>query len=326
MSGVTQNGRPWLSIVTVNWNSGDLLRACVESVVQSGPSLPCEFIIVDNASTDDSLPALEHPTVVAWSRWVPIRLIKNAKNVGFARAVNQAIRQSQAPMLFLLNPDTLVRPGAIDALAKTLTSDDRIGACAPRLLNPDGSVQPSVWPNPPTPLYIITEGLQLYRLLPRKLRGEWLLGRHWDHARRRRVRSCSGAAFMVKRALIADIGDLDERFEMYGEDAEWCFRMIRRGWWLVFEPAAEVIHYGGGSAEKRWAPDERRLREVAAHIGFQQECLSPAHVMANTLSYALVLELLRAWRRINRHPIGTLDAVIALQWEAFRQAVRAVRG
>ena len=103
-----------------------------------------------------------------------------------------------------------------------LNSDERIGACGPRLLNTDGSLQHSVWRNPPTAWEIIVNGVGLWRLIPRSLRGSLLLGGHWDHATRRSVPMLFGAAILARRKMIDEVGGLDERFHMYGEDYEWC--------------------------------------------------------------------------------------------------------
>jgi GT2 family glycosyltransferase len=142
------------------------------------------------------------------------------------------------------------------------------------------------------------EGLHIWRLLPKRLRAQYLLGRHWDHAARREVPGFSGAAFMVRREMVEQVGGLDERFEFYGEDAELWLRISRSGWRLLFEPAAEVVHIGGHSASQRWTAGERRLREVSAGIAFQQRCLSPALVLGNALASLLVLGVAAAWQEL----------------------------
>lgn len=306
-----------LSIVIVNWNTGELLRKCVESVKRHPPRVPYDLVVVDNASSDGSADFLRARAAGDSGGAGVVRLIENAENVGFARANNIAIAHSKAvPLLFLLNPDTEVRPGAIDALLATLESQPRIGACAPRLLNADGSLQPSVWPMPPTPLYILVDGLRLYRLLPRPLRARWLLGAHWDHATRRPVPCVWAAAMMVKREMIAEVGAFDESFTLFGEDCEWCVRMRRGGWLIYLEPAAEVLHHGGRSALQRWTAGEVVLAKAEANIHYQRRVLGPVRFRVNQLAYCFVLAMLGLWRTVRRQPARTQLASCRIYWAA----------
>jgi GT2 family glycosyltransferase len=306
-----------LSIIIVNWNTGNLLRQCLASLEANPPSVHYEVIVVDNASSDESIAFLNHATAV----FCPTRLICNAQNVGFARANNQAIYQSQAPWLFLLNPDTEVRSGAVDRLLALLQSDSRIGACAPRLLNLDNTLQPNVWRMPPTVATILAEGTGLIYLLPKRLRACWLFGPHWDHAERRPVEAFRGVAMMVSRKMIEAVGAFDEHFELFGEDCEWCVRMGRQGWLLYFEPAAEVLHYGNQSALKRWTPDNVRLKEFEGQIVFQQRVLPLFKFVLNQLAYLTVFTGLIGWRWLRRKPIALLCTLWRLEWRYVRQAL-----
>ena len=172
-----------LSVVIVNWNGGALLRRCLACIAQHPPLVPYEVIVVDNASTDSSVAWLHSDEAHALLREAPLRVIENQENRGFSQANNQAITLSTAPLLFLLNPDTEVRPTAIDTLIAALQSDRTVGACGPRLVNPDGSLQPTVWHNPPAAWEILLSGLKVYKFIPTRLRGELLLGPLWNHAR-----------------------------------------------------------------------------------------------------------------------------------------------
>jgi GT2 family glycosyltransferase len=311
-----------LSIIIVNWNGGELLQRCVESIIASPPQISYEIIVVDNASTDASIERLRSDDLAARLGGTQLHIIENRDNLGFGRANNQAITRSRAPLLFLLNPDTEVMPGAVDALVATISADKRIGACGPRLLNPDGSLQPSAWRNPPSAWYVLVNGLKLYRFLPRRVRGEWLLGQHWDHGHRRRVGALSGAAIMARRTMIDEIGAFDEQFDMYGEDAEWCLRIFRSGWEIIFEPTAQIIHHGGQSALKRWTDPERRLREIDAYMRFLKHCLSPKHVVANTLARSLILSLAWARRRMRGQSDADLNNMMRLNNAYLKQSFR----
>lgn len=309
-----------LSIVIINWNGGTLLRRCVESIAQSPPSVSYEIIVVDNSSTDDSLNWLRSDEA---KRALPgaIRLFENSENLGFSKANNQAIAHSDAPLLFLLNNDTEVKPGAIDLLVATLRSEERIGACGPRLIYPDGSLQVSAWRNPPTAWETLISGLRLYLLIPRPIRGELLLGRHWDHSRRRRVGRLSAAALLIRRQVIDEVGGFDERFHMYAEDDELCLRVVRARWWLVFEPDAVVMHRGGGGALTRWSSLERRLRVIDEGLRFQRYSLSRVQVVSNLLANAFVLLLARIWRRLRGGPVIETKMKFELYMKHLKQVL-----
>src|SRR5262245_60255763 len=137
-----------LLVVIVNWNSGDLLRRSVASIVAAAPAISYEIIVVDNASTDGSVARLRSDAAALGPG--SLRIVENADNRGFGAANNQAFALSRSPYVLLLNPDCVMAAGAIESLIAVLRSDPRIAACGPRLVNPDGSLQISVWRNPPT--------------------------------------------------------------------------------------------------------------------------------------------------------------------------------
>ena len=148
-----------LSIVVVNWNGGALLGRCVESIAARPPSVAFEVIVVDNASSDDSVARMrggEGARALAGAG--RLRVVENAENLGFGRANNQAFGLTRAPLVFLLNPDTEVTEGAVDTLIGTLRADARVAATGPKLLNADGSLQVSVWRNPPAAWEMLLTG------------------------------------------------------------------------------------------------------------------------------------------------------------------------
>ncbi len=306
----------------VNWNGGELLRSCLKSIAQYPPGVPYDIIVVDNASRDESVNWLRSAEVAALLGSVQLHIIENTENVGFSRANNQAIAASQAAMLFLLNPDTEVLSGAIDTLLATLRSGPHVGACGPRLLNTDGTLQPSVWRNPPTPWEIIVSGLGLWRLIPKKLRGELLLGGHWDHARRRVAPMLFGAAMMVKREVIEQVGGLDERFHMYAEDTEWCLRINRAGWQLLFEPCAVVTHHGSQFSLLRWGNLGKLRVQFESFFQFQRYSLSRPHVIANLLAGCLVMSGQSVWRKLRRQPAPEVSLMLQLYAADLKRELR----
>lgn len=311
-----------LTIIIVNWNGGELLKQCLASIAESPPSCPYEIIIVDNASSDESVSWLKSVEVESLFGADSLDLIENRENVGFSKASNQGIARSGAPLLLLLNPDTEVRSGAIDKLCETLRSDARIGACGPRLLNSDGSLQHSVWRNPPTPWEIIISGAGLWRLMPKGLRGELLLGGHWDHARRREVPMIFGAAILARREMIDAVGGLDERFHMYAEDTEWCLRIIRAGWKLVFDPEAEVLHHGSQFSLRRWGSEGKLRVQLDSYFKFQRYCLPRRHVIANLLAGCAVMSLHKVWRTVRGRPAHDVGIILQLHLADLRRALR----
>ncbi|HYP26519.1 MAG TPA: glycosyltransferase family 2 protein [Blastocatellia bacterium] len=312
-----------LSIIIVNWNGRDVLGPCLESITRAAPKVDYEIIVVDNASTDGSLEWLRSDEARACCGGADLRLIENSENLGFGRGNNQAIANSRAPYLFLLNSDTEVKPGAIDALLETLKSADDIGACGPRLLNPDGSLQPSVYRNPPDPLEILVSGLRIYKAIPKRFRGELLLGTYWSYDARRSVRFISGAAFLIKREVVNAVGGFDEEYYFYGEDQEWCLRIVRGGWRLVFEPNAEVIHHGSLSALKRWESFDRYRIHLDASLHFQKLSLPKWHAVSNLLASCFVLILERAWRAARRRAAEDVIIGFELNFQYLKQAIRA---
>ncbi|HEU4712385.1 MAG TPA: glycosyltransferase family 2 protein [Pyrinomonadaceae bacterium] len=294
-----------LSIIIVNWNGGSLLRRCVETIVSSQPETTYEILIVDNASQDDSLDQLRAGEVLApLLANQQLRILNNSENRGFGAANNQGFALTHSPFVFLLNLDTEVRPGTIDTLLRTIKSDPSIGVCGPKILNSDGTLQISAFFNPPRVWHTVLSQLKLYMLLPRGIRGELLLGRHWDHNRRRSVPMLSGAAMLARREMIDQVGGFNERFHMYSEDTEWCWRITQANWKLVFVPEAVLLHHGAQSSMKRWSSLERLRVRLEAGYNFEHTALPRWRVAANQLTNYLVVSAQIAGRKLLgvRHP------------------------
>ena len=177
----------------------------------------------------------------------------------------------------------------------------------------------------PTPWEILVTGLRLYYLLPKRIRGELLLGGHWDHNRKRSVRFLSGAAMLVKRELILNVGGFNQEFHMYGEDCEWCLRMVRAGWQLSFQPEALVMHHGGQSSMKRWGNSDK-LRTVCSGIFQFQRCsVGHWHLIGNLSAQCLVLLLESAWRKVRGRPAEETKVLFGLHSAELRGLLRVKR-
>ena len=313
---------PELSFIIVNWNGGELLRSCLRCLVEHAPSVPHEIILVDNASSDASVSWLRSDEARGIIGATPLNIIENQENLGFAKANNQGFSVSKAPFVFLLNSDADLTRGAADALLATIKTDDRIGAVGPRLLNADGTLQHSVWRNPPTAWEILLNGTGAWRLIPQRLRGRLLLGGHWDHNQKRDVPMLFGAAILARKEMIDAVGGFDERFHMYSEDIEWSLRILRGGWRLVFEPAALVVHHGGQSAMQRWTSSEKRRVQLETFFQFQQRSLPRHQVIANQLAMYFVALGQRTWRFLRRRPTDDIEMLLTTHGEHLRRAIR----
>jgi N-acetylglucosaminyl-diphospho-decaprenol L-rhamnosyltransferase len=225
----------WAAVV-VNYEAGPLLRACVEALRADDSAGAVELVVVDNGSTDGSVRALgeAHPDV---------QVVTAPGNVGYARAANLGIAATRAPFIAVINPDATVAPGAAAAVVGRMESDARIGACGPRILNVDGSVYPSARTVPSVPLAVAHGFFGLWwPTNPFTARYRQLDA---DSSVSRDVDWVSGAAVWLRRDALDDVGSWDERYFMYLEDVDLCWRMRRAGWRVVYEPAAEVVHEQG---------------------------------------------------------------------------------
>ena len=311
-----------LSIIIVNWNGGTLLTKCVESVVNSAPKANYEIVIVDNASTDDSLAQLQANDAIApMIASGQLRIVNNSENRGFGAANNQAFAVTDSPFVFLLNLDTEVPPGTIDTLIEKLKADPRIGACGPRMLNPDGSVQVSVFFNPPRVWHTFMSQLWLYHLLPRRIRGEVLLGWHWNHDRERSVPMLAGAAIMARREMIEQVGGFNERFHMYGEDNEWCWRIRKSDWRLMFVPEVNLLHYGAQSSSKRWSHADRIRKRLRAGFNFERQALPRWRLAANQLANFFVVTVQITGRKLLGIQHDELNVIREMHREHLKRAL-----
>ena len=236
-----------VSICIVNWNAADYLRSCLRSIVEQPWQSTWEIILVDNGSTDDSVAMVrqDFPQVSA-------RLIVNPANLGFAAATNQALAAAQGRYLLLLNNDTVVQPGAIDHLVAFADVHCTAGLVGCRLLNPDGSLQPSCR-SFPSLWIMLCRALYLDKLLPdNRWTGANYLS-YWPHDTVRTVDVASGCCLLMRRAVLEQIGPLDERFFFYFEETDWCRRAWQAGWKVYFTPEAQVVHFGGRSSSRQSA-------------------------------------------------------------------------
>jgi len=207
-----------------------------------GQRLLSQVIVVDNASGDGSLSMLRQ-------EFPDIDLIANVENVGFTRGNNQAIARSEGRYVLLLNPDTEIQGDALGEMVAYMDAHQRVGALGPQLLDPDGRVQPSRrrFPTLRT-AYVESTFLQQWFPESNVLKRYYILDSSDDETQS--VDWVVGACLLMRRETLEEVGLLDERFFMYSEELDWCYRAKKSGWGIIYFPAAQVIHHVGKSSEQ----------------------------------------------------------------------------
>lgn len=231
--------------VIVNYNAGKLLADCVRSVFAAGASL---VIVVDNASTDESLTFLEQAL-----RNDKLLIIRNDKNLGFAAACNIGIRKSSAKSVLFINPDCILAPDALLLMVGVLESSKTIGLVGGRLCNPDGTEQAGGRRNFPTPRRAFMHALGLSwlaEIFPKSF-PSYLLHKQPLPSRPVEIEAISGACMLASREAINNVGGWDEGYFLHCEDLDWCMRFHQNNWKIIFVPTAEVIHLGGACSRNR---------------------------------------------------------------------------
>jgi len=243
-----------LSIVIVNWNTGKLLSDCLESIYANLPfsADQVETIIVDNASVDGSAQAAE-------ACCPQVQVIYNTVNPGFGAANNQGLQQAKGRYALILNPDTLILPGALKAMLEFLEANPQVGAVGPRLHNPDRSLQYSCSPEPT----VKTEFQRLFHLGGMRADGYEHM-ETWDCETPHKVDVLLGACIMARMDALQALKGFEEAYFMYSEEVDLCRRLRTAGWNLYWVPQAEIVHYGGQST--RLAPTEMFLQLYRSKI------------------------------------------------------------
>ncbi|HEX2909181.1 MAG TPA: glycosyltransferase family 2 protein [Chloroflexia bacterium] len=287
---------PLLTTVIVNWNTRELLRNCLNSLI-NGTCVPQQIWVVDNASTDGS------PDMVR-AEFPEINLLVNSHNSGFAAANNQGIRAANpTEYVLLLNPDTEVPAKSIDKLVAYLELHPEIGAAGVQLLNPDGTLQASYdhyysfvasfWRN------LLVK--KLFRLSPgtvtrseaEALEVDWIIG----------------ACVMLRRAALSEVGLLDESFFMYGEEVDLQRRIREAGWKIIILPHVNIVHFGGQSS-----------KQASLKMMIQEYRSRYLLVRKHNSTLTLGLYLLKAWLGLGFWSVywGTRSLVkkdeVARQW------------
>ncbi|MBF0345899.1 MAG: glycosyltransferase family 2 protein [Nitrospirae bacterium] len=228
-----------VSFIIPNWNQGGLLKELVESIDDSVGELDKEIIVVDNASVDGSeeLVTGAHPHVF----WIANRI-----NEGYAKATNRGVWLSTGDYLFLLNNDVRLQPDTVIKLLECLNKNPQAGAVAPQLYYPEGGLQISCR-NFPSPMALILEKMKIEKLGPFK---KWKLTRQ-EHLACSAVLQPMASALLIRRQCWQEVGALDERFPIFFNDVDWCYRLYKKtNYYILLCPEATAVHHEGASIKR----------------------------------------------------------------------------
>jgi len=235
MTSPSSRGPMDLSIVIVTYNSREPVEKCLRSIEAAPPSCEHEIVVVDNASSDGT------PEFIA-TRFPDVRVQANRENTGYSRGVNEGIRLTSGRYVLVLNPDIEVREGSIDRLRDFMDSHPGAGIAGSKLVFPDGRVQDSCRAFY-TMRALFLRRTFLGRLFPRARALREHLMTDFDHETARPVDWIIGACMMVRRSAIEEVGPMDERFFLYLEDTDWCFRMDQRDREVWYVPESVMVHH-----------------------------------------------------------------------------------
>jgi len=278
-----------LSCIIVTYKQGDRLGKCVQALYDAAPRADIEICIVNN-DRRESLETLQ-------AEYPGIRIVTNPSNAGFARANNQAARQARGEVLLFLNPDAVLHPGSIPRMMQHLREHPDIGILAPRVLNPDGTVQASCrrFPNLWTGLF--NRYSLPSRLFPNnRFTREYLL-QDFDHNTTRDVDWVSGCCMMMPRKVFFELGGFDETYFLFNEDVDLCRTAWQAGYRVVYHPEAGVTHEIGSSHAK--LPAKVIVKRHRGMVHYWRKHMRPHPVTGGLVEIMVTLrcgaQLVRNW-------------------------------
>jgi hypothetical protein len=292
---------PEVSLITVNWNTRDLLLKSLEALLATAEGLNVEIVVVDNGSRDGSAEAVKEA-------FPQVTVIANKKNLGFARAVNQALARAHAPYIVIFNTDIIFTAGALANMLAYVKENADVGLVGANLLNEDGTPQNSFAPFPGLCTELLNKGM-LRLLFPEK----YATKASEDEARD--VDSLVGACMLVERGALEKVGGLDERYFFYLEETDWAKRMKESGYRVVHLGRAKVYHLQGKSAKS--FPARSRIEYYRSrYLYFQKWHGRPVNMVLEAgLILRLLLEIVFSF-------LGNFFTLFCLKKERQRLAVR----
>lgn len=266
---------PDVDVGVVTWNTRDLVVQNLRRLLDSDQGCRIRLLVRDNGSTDG--------TPAAVREWVPeAELDADERNLGFAAGMNRLVARGAAPWFLALNPDAWPEPGAIAVLVGAAQELPTAAAVAPRIERPDGTLEHSTHPFPGLRLAFL-HALGGRWWLPRRVLEREMLEGYWEHDRIRPVHWAVGAALLIRRSLLTEVGAFDEGFFMYAEDLEWCWRVHQAGYDVLFEPRARFRHVGNVSGQQAYGAGRVEI-ETASALRFHRM----THGALSTTAYRYV--------------------------------------
>jgi len=238
--------RPLVSVIIVNFNGGELLSLCVQTVLSS--SIPLEVFVSDNGSTDGSVSLLR----CNLGDDTRLSVIENHQNLGFSRANNLAAKWACGEYILYLNPDCILKEGTLTRMLAAMAVYPEAGMAGPLIRNTDGSEQAGCRRAVPTPWRTLVRVLHLNKLFPDHPRFRtFLLNQEPLPVEPAYIEAISGAFMLVRRQAYNQVGPLDEGYFLHCDDLDWCMRFRQAGWKILFVPDVEVVHYKGMCSKDR---------------------------------------------------------------------------
>jgi GT2 family glycosyltransferase len=267
--------RPAVDVGVVTWNTRDLTVDALRRLLDGQDDCAIRLLVHDNASSDGTAEAI--------ARHIPEAEVESGElNLGFGAGMNRLIARGEAPWFFALNSDAWPQPGAIRRLVEAAERSPSAAAVAPRLERPDGSLEFSTHPFPSLRIAGLT-AVGADRWLSPARASELLLEGHWQHDLARPVDWAIGAALLMRRSALDEVGGFDPRYFMYAEDLEWCWRASQAGWDIRFEPEAVVCHVGNASGAVGYG-----RRRTMAYLRNTHRFYRDAHGLPAALAYRLL--------------------------------------
>jgi len=244
-----------LSIIIVTWSSEEFIKNCLNSIFNTQGSIDLEVILIDNASVDG--------TVKIIKEFEPeVTLIPNRENLGYAKGNNQGIEVATGNYILLLNPDVVLKENTLKLVLDFMEEHEEIDGLGPQLLNPDGTIQPSCREFPDFSI-LLWEFTGLNYLFPKnRIFGRWRMG-YFDFQSPTEVDQPMGSFLLLRREILQKVGMFDERFPIFFNDVDLCYRIKKSGGKLYFYPEAKAFHIKGGSTYKA-----KPKMILSSHISF----------------------------------------------------------
>jgi hypothetical protein len=235
-----------LSIVIPTYNAHEWIQGCIDSIRLHRPSVPYEIVVVDDKSTDDTV-------AIVRQQFPDVRLYANERNVGFGKTVNVGLQASSGEHILVLNNDTWMHAGALDALIGFLDAHRDVGIVGPKVLSGDGSLQQQCRRRIPTPTAALLYFSGIARMFPKNPSVAGYLMTAANENETTEVDAVSGACLLVRRQVADTLQGFDPEYYLYGEDMDFCWRAKLAGWKVVYFPGAAITHFGGqgGTAKKK---------------------------------------------------------------------------